>query len=185
MGIGTTVIDSEEVERGCDTGKLRHDVGEIQNDQQDHRKERDTQAEFFTDQVGKAFTGYRAHARTHFLGNDQRHGNRQQGPKRQISPARAGLRVGVDSAGIVIDHRGDETGAEYGQENDEVVTEPGEESRRCPCRHLALPQNGDDIVSRDDSGEGSVVLQHRQSQQVVFVEEFGDAVLLFVGLSRD
>ena len=48
------LADPEQVERSCHARELRHDVREIQQDQQDHDEESDAQAELFADQVGQA-----------------------------------------------------------------------------------------------------------------------------------
>ena len=139
-------------------------------------QERDAQAELFADEVGEPLAGDGAHAGAHFLGDDEHHGDGQQGPQRQVAEARAGRGIGEDAAGIVIDDGGDEARADDGEEDSQVIAEPAEEF---PHPSL-LPQHGDDVVGGDHAGQLAVFVHHGQSQQVVFVEEFGDAVLFFV-----
>ena len=69
------------------------------------------QPEFFPDEIGQTLAGDGAHARGHFLNHDKRDGGGDQGPKQRVSVLRAGLRIGEDAAGIVIDVGGDEARA--------------------------------------------------------------------------
>ena len=79
--------------------------------QRDHHEERGAQAELLADQIGKAFAGDRAHARAHLLRDDQQQRDGDQRPERQVAVLGAGLRIGEDAAGIVIDVGGDESRA--------------------------------------------------------------------------
>ena len=64
----------------------------------------------------KPFAGDDAHAGAHFLDHDQSDGDRDHGPQQKMSELRPGLGVGQDAAGIVIDVRGNESRADYGEE---------------------------------------------------------------------
>ena len=49
--------DVEELHAAGDARELRHDVGEVDGDQQDHDHEGDAEAELFADKVAEAFAG--------------------------------------------------------------------------------------------------------------------------------
>ena len=82
----------------------------------EHHEKRDAQAEFFADQIAQALAGDGAHAGAHLLHHDQRQRDRDHGPQQKISELRAGLRIGQDAAGIVVDVRGDDPRPDYGEE---------------------------------------------------------------------
>ena len=44
-------------------------------------------------------------------------------------------------------------------------------------QNLFLAKHGDNVIGRDDACELVVLVYHRQRQQVVLIEEFGDAIL--------
>ncbi len=73
-------------------------------------------SELFANEIGQAFTGDGSHARGHFLDYDQRDGGGDQGPQQRVAVLGAGLRIGKDAAGIVIDVGGDEARAQNRQE---------------------------------------------------------------------
>ena len=152
--------------------------------------------------------------------------------EQDVAELRAGLRIGQDAAGIVVDIRGDEARAYDGEEQQEPDLPASQEfhgrrpQRRSnwqnrtirinaesgvwigesaklksflrrdeACRALlggrASPvstenylqlgaQHGDHVVGGDHACEVTVLVDHRQSQQVVFVEQFGE--FLFFGV---
>src|SRR5579872_3737405 len=58
--------------------------------------------------------------------------------------------------------------------------------RRVAGRTSVLPpQQIDDVVGRDDAGEASVFVDHRQGEQVVLVEELDDLVFRRVEMAAD
>ena len=79
-------------------------------------KKGDPEAEFFADQVAQALAGDRAHAGAHFLHHDQGERDRDHGPQQKMSELCAGVRVGEDAAGIVVDVRGNKARADDGEE---------------------------------------------------------------------
>jgi hypothetical protein len=118
----------EETEGISDAREFRHDVGHVEEHQQRHSEESDAQAELFANEIRKSFARNGAHAGAHFLGEDEHHGDGKQGPERKIAEARAGLRISDDTAGVIIHHRGDEAGADDGEEDSNVIAETAEES---------------------------------------------------------
>ena len=79
-------------------------------------EERDAEAELLADQIAQPLAGDRAHARRHLLHHDQRDGDRDHRPQQRVAELRAGLRVGEDAAGVVVDVGGDEARADHRQE---------------------------------------------------------------------
>ena len=143
--------------------------------QRDHHEERDPQAEFLADQIGQPLAGHRAHARAHLLRHDQQQRDGNQRPQRQIAVLRAGLRIGEDAAGVVIDVGGDESRADDRQKDRDLIAEPFQHG----LAHL-FPQHRDDVVGGDHAGQFALVVDHRQGQQVVLVEQLGNSILLLV-----
>ncbi len=113
--------DTEDAHARGEAGELGRDVAEVGESEDDHGEEGHAQAELFADEIGEAFAGDGAHARGHFLHHDQRDGGGDQGPEQRVAVLRAGLRVGEDAAGIVIDVGGDEAGADDGEEREHPV----------------------------------------------------------------
>ena len=107
---------AEQFQAGRDADELRDDVAEVDDQNSDHHEERDAQAELLADQVAQAFAGDGAHAGAHFLHHDQRERDRDHGPKKKMSELGAGLRIGQDAAGIVVDVRGDKARPDDGEE---------------------------------------------------------------------
>ena len=105
----------KKVQRAGDADELGDHVGVVDHHQQHHEHERDAQAEFFADEVAEAFAGDHAHAGAHLLHHDERDGDGNHGPQQRVAVLRAGLRVGENAAGVVIDIGGNESGAEHGQ----------------------------------------------------------------------
>src|ERR1035441_7728152 len=120
---GDVAADVEQLERTGHAGEFGHHVGQVSQHQDTHQQEGDAQAELFADEVGEALAGDGAHAGTHLLDDDERHGNGHQSPQGQIAVAGAGGGIGVDAAGIVIDDGGDEAGPNDGEEDRQVVAE--------------------------------------------------------------
>ena len=63
----------------------------------------------------RPFAGDGAHAGGHLLHDDEGDGGGDQGPQQRVAELGAGLRIGEDAAGIVIDVGGDEAGTEDGK----------------------------------------------------------------------
>ena len=105
----------KEVQRTGDADELRDHVGVVDHHQQHHQHEGEAQAELLADQVAEALAGDHAHAGAHLLHHDERDGDGNDGPEQRVAVLRAGLRVGEDAAGVVIDVGGNESGAEDGQ----------------------------------------------------------------------
>jgi len=95
--------------------------------EQGHHEKRQAQAELFADEVGEALARDGAHARAHFLRDDENQGDGQEGPEREIAVFRASGRVGVDTAGIVVDHGGDKTRPKDREEDQQVIAEAAQE----------------------------------------------------------
>ena len=95
-----------------DAGELRRDVAEVDQHEEDKYEQRGAKAELFANEVAETFAGDRAHARAHLLHDDERDGDGDHGPEERVAVLRAGLGVGEDAAGVVIDVGGDEAGAE-------------------------------------------------------------------------
>ena len=100
----------------CDADEFGDDVGVVDHDQQNHEDEGDAQAELFADEIAETFARNHAHAGAHLLHDDERDGDGNHGPEEGVAVLRAGLRVGEDAAGVVIDVGGNEAGTEHGQE---------------------------------------------------------------------
>ncbi len=96
-------------------GELRHYVGEVRRDQNQHHYKGDAQAIFFADQIAEAFAGARAHARGHLLHHNQRKSHGNDGPEKGVAELRAGERVGVDATGIIVNVGGNKSRADYCQ----------------------------------------------------------------------
>ena len=162
-GHGNVAADVKQLQRTGDARKFGDDVAEIRNHQRDHHEEGGAQAEFFADQIGQAFAGDRAHARAHFLRDDQQERDGDQRPQRQVAVFGAGLRIGEDAAGIVIDVGGDESRADDGQKDRDLVAKPFQHA-------LLFPQKRNDFIGGDHAREFAFFVDHRQRQQVVFIE---------------
>jgi len=63
-----------------DADELRHDVAEVDDDQQQHQDEGHAQAELFADEIAQALAGDGSHAGTHFLHHQQGDGDGDHGP---------------------------------------------------------------------------------------------------------
>ncbi len=109
----------EQLQRAGDADELRDHVGVIDHHQQHHEHEGDAQAELFADKVAEALARDHAHASAHLLHHDERDGDGNHGPQQGVAVLRAGLRVGEDAAGVVIDIGGNESGTEHGQKKDD------------------------------------------------------------------
>ncbi len=115
-GDGDVFGDVEELEAAGDAGEFADDVAEVHQHQQQHDDDGEAEAEFLADEVGEAFAGDGAHARAHFLDDDEGEGDGEHGPQQGVAELRAGLGVGEDAVGIVVDVGGDEPRAEHGEE---------------------------------------------------------------------
>ncbi len=115
-GHGQIFTDMKELHAAGDSGKLRNDVAEIDDDEKHHHQESDAEAELFTDEVAEALAGDDAHAGAHLLDDDEGEGDGDHHPQQLVAVLGAGLGVGEDAAGIVIDVGGDEAGTEHGEE---------------------------------------------------------------------
>jgi hypothetical protein len=108
----------EQVHRAGDANELGNHVGVVDHHEQYHQHKGEAQAELLADQVAQALAGDHAHAGAHLLHHDQRDGDGNDGPQQGVPVLRAGLGVGEDAAGVVIDVGGDESGAENGQKQE-------------------------------------------------------------------
>ena len=90
-------------------------VGVVHHHQQQHQDERDAQPELFADEVAKPLAGDHPHARAHLLHHDQRNGDGNHRPQERVSELCAGLGIGEDAPGVIIDIGGNESGAKNGQ----------------------------------------------------------------------
>ena len=71
---------------------------------------------------------------------------------------------------------GDEAGADDGEEQQQAG--PPAPSGERHQRHVsAMPQHGDHVVGGDDAGEPAVLVDDRERDEVVLVEERGDFVV--------
>ncbi len=125
--------DVEELHAAGDAGELGDDVAEVDDDEQDHDDEGHAEAELFADEVAEALAGDDAHAGAHLLHDDEREGDGDHRPEERVAELGAGLGVGEDAAGVVVDVGGDEARAEDGKEEDQ----PG--SPCAPGRHCLFP----------------------------------------------
>ena len=130
--------DTEDAHTRGEAGELGRDVAEVGEAEDDHGEEGHAQTEFFADEIGEAFARDGAHARGHFLHHDQSDGGGDEGPEERVAVFRAGLRIGKDAAGIVIDVGGDEAGADDGEEREQPVAHHAplreRRTRACTCR---------------------------------------------------
>jgi hypothetical protein len=114
---GNVPADVKQPEAACDAGKLCNDIREVHDHQQNHHKKCRAQSELFTDQVAEPFAGHNTEPRAHLLHDNQGQGHRQHRPEQRIPILRAGLRIGKDAAGIVIDVSRNESGPKDGEED--------------------------------------------------------------------
>ena len=142
----------------------------------------DAEAEFLADQVAQPLAGHRAHARRHLLHDHQRDGDRDHRPQQRVAELRAGHRIGGDAAGVVVDVGGDEPGADDGQHQREAGAPALAEVHGRPS--VPVPQHRDHVVGRDDAGEPAVLVDDRERDQVVLVEQRRDLVLRRVAARR-
>ena len=168
------LLTLKQLERTGDAGEVRHHVGQVRDHQQRHHEERRAQAELLADQVGEALARDRAHARAHLLRHDQQQRDRQQRPQRQVAVVRARLRVGEDAAGVVVDDGGDEARPDDGEEDCDVVAEAASASAHLCLRTEMMSSAVITPVKL------AVFVHHGQGQEVVLVEQLGDAVLCLV-----
>src|SRR5208282_2280485 len=111
--------DSEQPHASHDADKLAYDVSKIGDQNAEHHKEGNPQAVFFPDQIAQPLAGHRSHAGAHLLHYDQGDCSRDHGPQEHVAELRAGLRIGQDAVGIVVDIRGDEARSYYGKKQQE------------------------------------------------------------------
>ena len=140
-GDADVLADVEELHAAGDAGELGDDVAVVDDDEQDHHHEGDAEAELFADEVAEAFAGDHAHARAHLLHDDEGEGDGDHGPEQGVAELRAGLGVGEDAAGVVIDVGGDEAGAEDGEEEKDSGSPAAPEAHpltAAPTRGAAL-----------------------------------------------
>ena len=71
-----------------------------------------------------------AHARGHLLHHDEGDGGRDKRPQQGVAVLGAGLRVGQDAAGVVIDIGGDEARPDDREERDQAIGQDAEGRRR-------------------------------------------------------
>src|SRR6185312_16894648 len=64
----------------------------------------------------------RAHARGHFLNDNQRNRGGNQRPKQCVPILRAGLRVSENAARIVVDIRRDEPWTDHREQSEQAIT---------------------------------------------------------------
>ena len=104
--------DAEEFQAAGDTGKLGHHVAEIRDDERQHQPERHAESELLANEIAQALAGDRTHPGGHLLNDHQGDGDRDHRPEERIAELRASHRVCRDTAGIVVDVRRDEPGAD-------------------------------------------------------------------------
>ena len=161
----------------------RHDVAEVGDDEREHQEERDAEAELLANQVAQALAGDRAHPRRHLLHDHQRDRDRDHRPEQRVAELRAGQRIGADAAGVVVDVGGDEARADDGQNSSEAGAPALE--RASSAAVSSVPQHRDHVVGRDDAGEPPVLVDDRERDQVVLVEQRRHFVLGRVGRAGD
>jgi hypothetical protein len=88
-------------------------------------------AEALADQAGQTLAGGQAHARADFLRHEQGDLSYEQHPQQVVAVARAGDRVGRDSARIVVGEAGDDARSQDGQDRRESGA-PAEPARQGP-----------------------------------------------------
>src|SRR5947209_1273360 len=88
--------------------ELGHHVAKVGDQDSDHHEERDAEAKFLPDEVAEPLAGHGAHARGHFLHDDQRYGYWNDRPQQHVAELRPGRRVRPNAAGIVVDVRSDD-----------------------------------------------------------------------------
>src|SRR5580765_3231748 len=116
--------DAEKFHGDGNAGKFSNDVGEIDEKTCGHDKERGAESEFLANEIGETFAGNDAHASAHFHGDVQGDGHGDKRPEQRIAVSAAGLGVGGDAAGIVIDIGSDDAGTDDGEKK-EHATAPG------------------------------------------------------------
>ena len=105
--------DAEDLQRLRDAGKFGDGVAQVREHQREQDPESDFDAEPLADQIGEAFAGDHAHPGAHLLDQNQREGDRDQRPQQRVAEVGAGLRVGGDSARVVVDIGGDDARADH------------------------------------------------------------------------
>ena len=111
--------DAEQLHASGNADKFADDVSEICNQNADHHEEGNAQAVFFPDQIAQALARDRSHAGAHLLHYDQGDRGRDHGPQEHVAELRAGLRIGQDAIGIVVNIRGDDARPHDGEEHQE------------------------------------------------------------------
>ena len=151
---GDVFADAEDLRGGGNAGEFGDDVAEIDEEADDHDEESGAETEFFTDEVGEAFSGDDTEASAHFFGDVESDGHGDEGPEKRVAVGGASLRVGGDAAGVVIDVGGDD-----------ARTDDGEEESDAAAPEFAAGEEGEDAAAEGvdedvDGGEG-----HRGSRQ--------------------
>src|SRR5207245_6494591 len=118
------LTDVKQLHAASDSGELRHDVAEVHDHQQDHDNEGHPEAKLLADEVAEALACHDAHTSAHLLDDDERQRDGNHRPQQLVAILRAGLGVGEDATGVVIDVGGDE--ARY--EELEEANQPGSTS---------------------------------------------------------
>src|SRR6266852_2490708 len=132
---GYVWADAEDIHRACDSREFGYRCGGVGDQQQEHAPEGDAHAEFFANQVGQPLAGDHAHTRRHFLHDGEADCDKHDGPQQAIAILRTRQGIACDTGGIIIDVGGDQPGADYG-EQDQQLAHPD-------AAYFALPRQKD------------------------------------------
>ncbi len=110
----------KQLQAAGDSREFRYDIAEVGDDQTQHHEKCDPQAIFFADQVAQTLARRRTHTGRHLLHNNQGDGHGDHDPEQKISKLGSGSGIGVNAAGVIVDIRGDEPGADDGQEHQQA-----------------------------------------------------------------
>ena len=106
-----------------DAGEFGDGVAQVDSKCGNHDEERGAEAELFADEIGEAFARHHAHARAHFFGDVESDGHGDERPEQRVAELGAGGGVNGDAAGVVVHIRGDQAGADDGEEERDAAAE--------------------------------------------------------------
>ena len=111
-----------------DSDELRADDQEVEQEQPRHRIPAPEAAESLDDELGQPDAGDGAQAHDHLLVHDQHRRQQQQGPEQRIAVVLARLRVGGDTAGVVVADQHDQPRADDRRQSEQPLP-PGSARR--------------------------------------------------------
>ena len=118
---GDVARHAEHLHARRDAGELRERGAHVADEQGEHRKRREADAEALADERGESLAGDGAHLGRGHLDHQQQHAHHGDDPQRGVAEFGADGGVRRDAARVVSRHGGDNARAERGQNQQELA----------------------------------------------------------------